>query len=108
MPGSAYPKCFTEHCQFFRWRQATDLADMDPDKVNQTVGNEGHPFLGIVEEFAHGDGSGDLLAEHLEPHVLLWWQGVFQKEDPVRFKLPGHTYCLDGYQTLMDIMQQLN
>src|SRR5205085_10026916 len=74
MPGRAYPKGFTEHGQFFGWRQTPDVADMDPYKIDQTIGNEGHPFLWIGEELAHGDGSSDLLAKHLEPHVLLWWQ----------------------------------
>src|SRR5207237_4439220 len=100
--------CFTEYCQFFGWRQTTDVADVDAYKINQVVGNEGHPFLRIVKDFAHGNGSGDLLAEHLEPHVLFRWQGVFQKEESVRFKLLGHTYRLDRCQMLMDIMQQLH
>src|SRR5437879_13451937 len=79
---------------------------MDTNKINQTISNQRHPFLRIVEEFTHGDGNGNLLAQHLEPPVLFWRQGVFQEKEPIRFQLLGDTYSLHGPETLMDIMHQ--
>ena len=45
-----------------RRRETSSLRDVYPDVIDQALGNQRLPFVGTVEEFAHSDRSGTVLA----------------------------------------------
>ena len=65
---------------FARRREAAGLRDVDADVVDQPFADQRRPFVRAVEQFAHGERRGALLADLAEVGDVFRRERVFQEE----------------------------
>ena len=76
--------------------------------VDQLLGDQGQALPFRMEQFAHRQRRGRVLPDQAETLFVFGAQGVFQKEQMVRFQFAGQPRGLNGRQPLMDIMEQFD
>ena len=64
--------------------------------------------MAVHEQFAHGQRSGCLLADGLEPGHIFGRHNVFEEEQPVRLQRLGQHHRLGGRNALVDIVHKLH
>src|SRR5918994_5939490 len=108
VPRRAYAEKFAVRRQLARQAQAPDIRDMHPDKVDQAVTDERHVLGLIDEELPHGEGRRSLLPQDAEVLDVLRRERVLQEEQTVRLQFLRQPDSLDGRNTLMYVVQQLD
>src|SRR5262249_4474442 len=108
MPGGADAEEFADGGDFPRGADAADLGQMAADEIDQPPGDEFEPFVWIIEELAHGDGSGALLAENFEITDILRSKRIFEKEQTVRLQFLGQADGVNGREALVQVVEQLD
>src|SRR5205085_3982044 len=79
-----------------------------PDKINQSSAHKVEPLAGIIEQFAHGNRRGALLAQYLEIANVFRREGVLEEEQPVSLQFLCQANRVDGRKPLMHVMEQLD
>src|SRR5947209_5294225 len=108
MPGSPDPIKLAECCDFARGTDAAHLREMAANEIDQAPAYEIEPFIWIVEQLAHGDGSGALLAQGFEIADIFRRKRIFQEKEPVGFEFLRQADGIDGWQTLVHIVEQFD
>src|ERR1700730_17793060 len=80
VPCRLHAELLGEDGDLARGTESAGLRDVDADIVNETLGDERLPFVGTVEEFSDGDGSGAVLADLAEVGEVFGRQRVFEEE----------------------------
>ena len=91
--------------------QMADAAGMDhggADIVDQLVLDQFAAIMDRVEDLAHGQRRGGVLADQLE-RVLIFRRGrIFQPEGAILFQILAQATGLDRGQAMMDVVQQMH
>ena len=87
MPGGANPEELTERRQLPGRGETANHRKVDPDKIDQSLADQGNVFLQVGVKFSHRDRDRALLANQSEMIVLLRWQGILEEEQAERFQL---------------------
>ena len=66
VPCRLHAEVLAQDRDFAAGREAARLRDVDADVIDQALGDERRPFVRAVEQFAHRDGRGALLADLAE------------------------------------------
>ena len=108
VPGGANAVHAGKYRRVTRGCEATHLADVHSDKVNQPVLDERGPLSGVVEEFPHGNGRGALLPYAAEPFQVLRGERVLQKEKLEGFNVFRELDCVCRDQAFVDVVEEFN
>ena len=91
-----------------RQGETAHLAYMHTNKVDELPGNQWLPFARVVEQLAHGQRRGALLADAGEPLQVLRREEIFQEEELGRLQVFRKLHRVDGLQAFVDIVKQLD
>src|SRR6476620_1372736 len=108
MPCGADAKEFAERGDLASRADAADLREVATNEINQAAANEIEPFIWIVEQLTHGDGCGALLAQHFEIANVFRREGIFEEEKPIWLQLFGEPDRIDGRETFVHVVKQLD
>ena len=107
MERRTHAKSLAQRGQFAGRCDPADGADVHADEIDQLVDDQRPPFQRMGEQFAHRKRRGGVLANHLEPLLVLRRQRVFQEEQPVGLKRLGQPHGVDRRQPFVNIVEQL-
>src|SRR6266542_4877778 len=106
MPGGAHGEELAQRSELARGGDAADVRDVDAHKVDQAVAHEWEVLVDVDKELAHGDGDAGLLAHDAEVVDVLGREGVFIEEEVVRLEVLGELDGLDGWDALVDVVEE--
>ena len=86
MPRRFDAEKFAERRHLSRHRQAADLRDVNPDKVDQAVCDQGHILMLRVEKLPHRQRDAGLLPQNAKVVVFFRRQGILQEKEAVFFQ----------------------
>src|SRR5579884_1388615 len=105
VPGGADAEELGHGGDLANGRQAASLRDVDADEIDEALGDERGPLVRAVEEFAHGELRGALLADHAEIRDVFGREGVFEEEQAERLDFFGEADGLDGRDAFVYIVE---
>ena len=108
VPGGLHPVELGQDRHLPARREAAGLGDVDPDVVDEPLGDERRPLVGAVEELPHGDRRRALLADEAEPPEVLGGDGVLEEEEPEPLHVLAEAHGLGGGDPLVDVVEQLD
>src|SRR3546814_11784175 len=79
-----------------------------PDVVDELILDELAAVVDGVEDFADGDGRHGMLADQLQPLLILRRRRVFHPEQAVGLEALAEACRLDGRQPMMYVVQGLD
>ncbi len=91
-----------------RLRQPADVPDVAANEINQLLGEQRQCLPARVEQLAHCQRRGRVLADQAEALFVLRAQRVFQEEQVIRLKFLRQPRRLNRVQPLVDIVQELD
>src|SRR6185312_11271956 len=106
VPCGLDAELFGEDGDFAGGREASRLRDVAADVIDEAFGDKRGPFVGAVEELAHGDGSGALLTDLAEVRDVFGGERVFHEEEVVLLEVFGEADGFVGGDALVDVMQE--
>ncbi len=106
VPGGADVELFGEHGDLATRGEAADLRDMAADVINEALGDEGLPLVRAVEELAHGERGGAVLADLAEVVDVFGREGVFEEEEVELLGLLGELYGLIRGIALVHVVEK--
>ena len=106
VPGGADAEEVAEVGDFTGHADAADLGDVAADEIDEAFADEVDVFVGVVEEFAHGDGGVALLAEDFEVGDVFGGEGVFEEEGAVWFEFFAEADGVDGIEAFVDVVEE--
>jgi len=77
---------------------------MDADEVDETVGDQPKPFVGIVEQLSHRDGAGRQLSQMAEVADIFRSERVLDEEGTVRLEVLHEPHGQDGRHALVHVV----
>ena len=89
-------------------RDATHLADVHSDEIDQTILDERRPLAGMVEELTHRDRCRALLAYVAEPFDVFGRQRIFEEEELEGFDIPGELDSVDRAESFVNVVKKFN
>ena len=107
LPGGVDAEGFAEARDLATRRDAARLGYPHADVVDEALGDEGRPFVGIHEEFPHGLGRRALFPDEPVPLHLFRGQHVLNEEDAVGFQPLGQGHRRLWAQMLVHVVGQL-
>jgi hypothetical protein len=87
MPCGSHAKLLGQHSDFARGSEAAGLRHVDAYVIDEPFRNQRLPFVRTVEQFAHRDWGGALLADVAEPGEIFRREGVLNEIRIVRLRL---------------------
>ena len=87
VPGGLDAEELAERGHLPRHAQAADLRDVDPDEVDQPLGDQRHVLLLGVEQLAHRQRDARLLADQPEVVLVLGRERILEEEQVVLLQL---------------------
>ncbi len=99
---------FAQDGDLARGREAAGLSDVNADVIDQALGDERGPFMRAVEEFAHRDRGGALLADLAEVSDVFRGERVFHEEQVILLGFLGEHDGLVGRDALVHVVQQID
>src|SRR5579863_10010001 len=105
MPGGLDTEAFGHDGDFAGRRESPNLADVAADVIDKTLGNQGLPFVGAVEELAHGDGGRAVLADLAEIGDVFGRKRVLHEKHFEFLDVLEELNGLVGGDALVDVMK---
>jgi hypothetical protein len=106
VPGGLNTELLGHDGDLARGGKAADLRDVATDVVDEALGDERLPLVGVVEELAHGEGGGALIADLAEVVDVFGREGVFEEKEVKFFALFGEFDGLVGAVPLVHVMEE--
>ena len=82
--------------------------NVDADVIDQPFGDKRLPFVRAVEQLAHGDGRGAILADLPEVGVIFGRKRIFHEEEPELLHVLAELDRLVRRDPLVHVVQQLD
>src|SRR5579862_7968972 len=108
VPRRSNSKLLGQDCDLTRPRESANLRKMDPDVVDQSLGNQRLPFMWIIEKLAHRAGCGAVLADLPEVSQILRREGICKKEHFELFCVLAELHGLIRQQPFMHVVEQFD
>ena len=104
LPGRPDPELLAESCNLPGLGDPSNGADAATDEVDQALGNQRAPFMGVSEQLSHGHGGGGDGSNLPKVIDLLGREDVFHKEHANGLHAPGELQGQRRRQVLVDVV----
>src|ERR1700692_2209051 len=108
MPRSLYAELLGENGDLARRAEASRLRNMHANVVDELLGDQRLPLVRAVEELAHGNGGGAVLADLAEIAQVLGRERVLEKKHAERFGLFAELDGFVGREALVHVVEQFD
>src|SRR5471030_2919824 len=106
VPCRPYAELLGKDLQLARGRDAADLTKVNPDVVDQSLGDQESPLGRIVEKLALRQRRRGFRAQLTNPFAFFQSDRIFEKEQVVLFQFASEPDRFDGFQPAMHVMAQ--
>src|ERR1700680_4357063 len=106
VPRRPYAELFGKDLQLAPCRDAADLTEVNPDVIDQSLGDQESPLGRIVEELALGQRRRGFRAQLTDPFAFFQSDRIFEKEQVVLFQFARELDGFDWFQPFMHVVAQ--
>ena len=108
VPGGFDAELLGQDGDFAAGSETAGFGDVDADVVDEAAFDERLPFVGAVEELAHGDGGSAVLANLMEVGDVFRRERVFEEEHVVLLGFFAEFDGLIGGVALVHVVEELD